>query len=45
MKNNRAYKGLLQLDGSREIYQICDVNFNKKEIILSIIPSNIFKAI
>ncbi len=45
MKNNRAYKGLLQLDGNREIYQICEVNINQKEIILSIIPSNIFKAI
>ena len=45
MKNNRAYKGILQVDGTREIYQICDVNFNKKEIILSIIPSNILKVV
>ncbi len=45
MLPKRKYKGLLQLDGNREIYQICDVNFNKKEIILSIIPSNILKSI
>lgn len=44
MKNNRSHKGLLQIDGIREIYQICDVNFNNKEIILSIVPTNIFKG-
>ena len=45
MRNNRDYKGILQIDSTREIYQICDVNFNKKEIILSIIPSNILKVV
>ncbi|MBT8264102.1 MAG: hypothetical protein HKN52_07660 [Eudoraea sp.] len=36
-KNNKNYKGLVQIDATKEIYQLCEISVNKKEMILSVI--------
>jgi hypothetical protein len=36
-RKNKRIKGFLKMDGSKEIYQICEVSVTKKEIILSVL--------
>jgi len=43
-KNNRI-KGFLEMEAGSEIYQICEVNVNKKEIILSVLYPTIWQLV
>lgn len=43
--NRYDYKGFLKVDSSKEIYQICDVRINKKEIILSVMVPTILQLV
>ena len=44
-KTNRNYRGLLQIDATKEIYQICEISINKKEMILSVISPTILSLV
>ena len=44
-KDSRNYKGLLRIDATKEIYQICEISINKNEMILSVISPTILSLI
>ncbi len=39
------YKGFIKMESTHEIYQICEVSFNKKEIILSVLAPTVLQLI
>ncbi|MBT8279965.1 MAG: hypothetical protein KJO16_00175 [Muriicola sp.] len=45
MRTRKNYKGLLQIDSTQEVYQICEVQITQKEMILSVIVPTVLKLI
>jgi len=40
-KNNKTLKGFIECDKSSEVYQIWDIDVNKKEIVLKILAPDL----
>ncbi|NHF58578.1 hypothetical protein FK220_004465 [Flavobacteriaceae bacterium TP-CH-4] len=38
-------KGFIRMDATKEVYQICEVHINKKEIILSVLTPTVLQLI
>ena len=47
MKKNveNKYRGFVKMKSTQEVYQICDVSVNKKELILSILAPTVMQLI
>lgn len=45
MRTRKNYKGLLRIDATQEVYQICEVHMTKKEMILSVVTPTVLKLI
>ena len=44
-RKNSRIKGFLEMEAGREIYQICEVNINKNEIILSVLSPTLLQLV
>ncbi len=44
-RKNRRIKGFMEMEVGREIYQICEVNINKNEIILSVLSPTLLQLV
>lgn len=44
-RKNSRIKGFLEMEADREIYQICEVNVNKNEIILSVLSPTLLQLV
>jgi len=45
MRTRKNYKGLLRIDSTQEVYQICEVHMTQKEMILSVMTPTVLKLI
>ena len=44
-RKNRRIKGFMEMEADKEIYQICEVNINKNEIILSVLSPTLLQLV
>ncbi len=39
-KRKKPYRGFIRIDATKEIYQVCEISIDKKEITLSLLISH-----
>lgn len=44
-RKNRRIIGFLEMEADKEIYQICEVNVNKNEIIFSVLSPTLLQLV